>query len=465
LIRQVNQPRMTAKLADLPKWWGRSVGQRVTQSTLPLGSLGERIALEAPNASTFNDAGYEDSFPESNILSLLDEKVSSLEDDEFFNQPFDTSVLSGGATNNPTGWLVSSRLRRMGFTTPDAAASLSTRQSPEQRFGVNGAGDSLADSTSDFQGLTRDAKETIETNPYVGDLSKSDQDLYEPIVQSPYLQSGTTGENLGDQPSSKIAMTQLQSPVPGTSGPLLPAAPIGPGAGPAVNFPRSSEKTITDSPEAAASPSETAGGDTAPGGSSPSTSESSESDTSSEEDEAQDQPESNDEANASEPADEDSEKHMISELVGTGYGWFGRVFDSGFYFANEFTFLSPKTVGNVKVGVTDMLDETTVSESSDTGMGFGNRFTLGVRGRNAGLRCQYWTFASDHVVSEYGRIIVLCPGLLLLVRPCLRRLIWKLPSSMLCLVVNLKVASEVATRSMTDKIQQVWSTNYTTAWN
>ena len=58
--------------------------------------------------------------------------------------------------------------------------------------------------------------------------------------------------------------------------------------------------------------------------------------------------------------------------MGSGYGWFGSVFDSGFYF-NEFTFLAPKTVGTVRVGVTDMLEETTISEDTDASLGFGNR--------------------------------------------------------------------------------------------
>lgn len=92
--------------------------------------------------------------------------------------------------------------------------------------------------------------------------------------------------------------------------------------------------------------------------------------------------------------------HMISELIGSGYGCISRVFDSGFYVANELTLLAPQTVGNVKVGVTDQLATTTVSESSERGLGFGNRLTLGIRGQYSGLQCQYWAFASENVLAE-----------------------------------------------------------------
>jgi hypothetical protein len=96
----------------------------------------------------------------------------------------------------------------------------------------------------------------------------------------------------------------------------------------------------------------------------------------------------------------DSEQHMVSELVGSGYGYISRVFDSGFYVANELTLLAPKTVGNVKVGVTDQLATDTVSESSESGLGFGNRLTLGIRGKYSGLQCQYWVFGSENVLAE-----------------------------------------------------------------
>ncbi|MGB0599696.1 MAG: hypothetical protein ACPGLY_23680 [Rubripirellula sp.] len=95
-----------------------------------------------------------------------------------------------------------------------------------------------------------------------------------------------------------------------------------------------------------------------------------------------------------------SDHHMVSELIGSGYGCISRVFDSGFYVANELTLLAPQTVGNVKVGVTDQLATNTVSESSESGLGFGNRLTLGIRGQHSGLQCQYWAFASENVLAE-----------------------------------------------------------------
>ncbi|MDG2390544.1 MAG: hypothetical protein P8M30_14640 [Planctomycetaceae bacterium] len=103
--------------------------------------------------------------------------------------------------------------------------------------------------------------------------------------------------------------------------------------------------------------------------------------------------------NAPAPA-KNPDHHMVSELIGSGYGCISRVFDSGFYVANELTLLAPQTVGNVKVGVTDQLATTTVSESSERGFGFGNRLTLGIRGQYSGLQCQYWAFASENVLAE-----------------------------------------------------------------
>ena len=99
---------------------------------------------------------------------------------------------------------------------------------------------------------------------------------------------------------------------------------------------------------------------------------------------------------------EDDGEHMISELVGSCYGCFSRVFDSGLYASNEFTFLSTSSIGDVRVGITDMLSETTVSESSKSAIGFGNRTTIGIRGAFAGLRARYWTFGANQEITDYG---------------------------------------------------------------
>lgn len=99
---------------------------------------------------------------------------------------------------------------------------------------------------------------------------------------------------------------------------------------------------------------------------------------------------------------EDDEEHMISELVGGCYGCFSRVLDSGLYASNEFTFLSTSSIGDVRIGVTDMLSSTTTSESTKSGIGFGNRTTLGIRGAFAGLRATYWTFDANEEVTDYG---------------------------------------------------------------
>ncbi len=99
---------------------------------------------------------------------------------------------------------------------------------------------------------------------------------------------------------------------------------------------------------------------------------------------------------------EDDEEHMISELVGGCYGCFSRVLDSGLYASNEFTFLSTSSIGDVRIGVTDMLSSTTTSESTKSGIGFGNRTTVGIRGAFAGLRATYWTFGANEEVTDYG---------------------------------------------------------------
>ena len=99
---------------------------------------------------------------------------------------------------------------------------------------------------------------------------------------------------------------------------------------------------------------------------------------------------------------EDDGEHMISELVGGCYGCFSRVLDSGLYASNEFTFLSTSSIGDVRIGVTDMLSSTTTSESTKSGIGFGNRTTVGIRGAFAGLRATYWTFGANEEVTDYG---------------------------------------------------------------
>ncbi len=96
---------------------------------------------------------------------------------------------------------------------------------------------------------------------------------------------------------------------------------------------------------------------------------------------------------------EDEDEHMISELFGAGYGCFSRAFESGLYVSNEFTFLSTSNMGDVRIGVTDQLSESTVSESASSAIGFGNRTTLGIRGAYAGLRAVYWTFEADKELS------------------------------------------------------------------
>lgn len=99
---------------------------------------------------------------------------------------------------------------------------------------------------------------------------------------------------------------------------------------------------------------------------------------------------------------EDDGEHMLSELAGSCHGCFSRLFDSGLYASNEFTFLSTSSIGEVRVGITDTLSETTISESSKSAVGFGNRTTLGIRGAFAGLRATYWTFGANQEITDYG---------------------------------------------------------------
>lgn len=383
-VRQIRDSLLLEHEEGLSKAWGRSLGERVTQSALPLSALGKLIRGD-------NDDGYsiaEGSTvgAEENPLTLSDDPIPTVE----------------------TSQSIGITLKRVGFVLPQSRV-VSVEPSDPGR---------LLDSTNGEQGLEG------------GLASGSNSNLYEPIVQPPAGGVSQAAGFANRRPSAEIAMTQLQSPVPGTAGPLAPSPPLGPGNGPAINFPSAPNQPaapnqVAPNQAGPSSPAATGGssgvmapapnssnsnatsGNTA-GGSNPQASTGSASSGSTPPEESESQTESNEaseEESAEEPTEnamdpDSSEKHMISELVGSGYGWFGSVFDSGFYFANEFTFLAPKTVGTVRVGVTDMLEETTISEDTDASLGFGNRLTLGVRGSNAGLQCQYWTFATDHVVSE-----------------------------------------------------------------
>lgn len=394
---------LSTQANDLSHWWGQSVGQRVAQSRLPLISVGDFMVQGSESDFDANQPESLHGLPKverSKFEPLSgDGKTSMLyEDVDVLVDDFATIRAEGNTQQSI--FLVSGSLQEIGFTN-----LISTEP-------FNGSSDSetisdhstMQESKGSFLG-NKDlsgglAGEASVVSAYAGDRSGIEEGIYEPIVQSPYLQADSQQVDNGARPSSKIAMTQLQSPVPGTSGPLLPAAPIGPGAGPAVNFPQSPEVPTPNNSTATSDNSTST--EQKPDSSAAQDQDSQEANTDASNEGQQEQEQADgDESTQEELADdEDSDKHMISELVGSGYGWFGTVFDSGFYFANEFTFLKAKTVGTVKVGVTDMLEETTVSENTDTGLGFGNRLTLGVRGRNAGLKCQYWTFASDHVVSE-----------------------------------------------------------------
>ncbi|MDB4331472.1 hypothetical protein OAA27_00205 [bacterium] len=225
---------------------------------------------------------------------------------------------------------------------------------------------------------------SLTTNPYF--IEDETEEIFEAIVQ-PSALPDSSFLTAGDQPSSQIAMTQLQSPAP--TNPLPNGAP-----------PRSPGQAVGAGPQAVGEQSGGTGPSSGAAENASSESNDATAADSGNESAGDSDGESSAEGAPDPNAEGDSEKHMISELVGTGYGWFGQVFDSGFYVSNEFTFLAPKSVGTVRVGVTDMLDESTVTEDVESGLGFGNRLTLGVRGRNAGLKVQYWTFASDHVLGE-----------------------------------------------------------------
>ena len=357
-------------VAALSEAWGRSLGERISLASLPLESLGDWNEWGAETRAS--DPVVDDMILDVHSGDHHDVKTanrSTTSSDIFIGTP--SSGLPTWSDHDES--TLGASLRKIGFIQPVA-------------------GD------SSVQPIATEVSEPL--NPHVGDLTEGNSEQYEPIVQSPVLQA-TGNTKFGEViPSATIAMTQLQSPVPGTTGPLAPVQPVGPGAGPAVNFPAAPDQIGTSNVTPNASSGSTGtrtNSDQNDGATGSTGGATAANDPQQNEEEAS----QNDEPQGDDPASEiDPEKHMISELVGSGYGWFGSVFDSGFYFANELTFLKPKNVGSVKVGVTDMLEETTVSEGVDSGLGVGNRLTLGVRGRSAGLQCQYWSFASDHVVSE-----------------------------------------------------------------
>lgn len=97
------------------------------------------------------------------------------------------------------------------------------------------------------------------------------------------------------------------------------------------------------------------------------------------------------------PSPTPSDKNMISELVGSGYGLFSRVHDGGVYFGSEFTLLRPKHIGDARTTLTDLINDDSYNTSADIGFGTGGRYTLGVRGSEVGLRAQYWNFEADLV--------------------------------------------------------------------
>lgn len=376
-LRKVDERLFELQERDLNGEWGGTLAQRIHRSSLPMSELAQAIMgngeFQSPRAR--EDRDLLDTLP--NDDSVLSEALINTSADRSTWMDSDTTYPPVPAILiSQSHSAVGDTLRQIGFI--EAALESTAEDQP--------SGQTPLTSTN----LANDEYEAV-VQPAIGLIDET----------------AGFGES---KPSAAIAMTQLQSPVPGTTGPLAPAAPIGPGAGPTVNFPSTPNQSSTAgapsgtggasgsarnsnaAPSNAASQAAPANSNT----SNSSTNSSSEPDSNSGEGES----DSSDSPAADSESAKDSEKHMVSELVGSGYGFLGSVFDSGFYFANEFTFLAPKTVGAVKVGVTDMLDESTVTEQTDAGLGFGNRLTLGARGRSAGLQCQYWTFASDQVTSE-----------------------------------------------------------------
>ncbi|MGC6441300.1 MAG: hypothetical protein ACON4H_01465 [Rubripirellula sp.] len=376
-LRKVDEHLFELQERDLNGDWGGTLAQRIHRSSLPMSELAQAIMgngeFQSPRAR--EDRDLLDTLP--NDDSVLSEALNHTSADRSTWMDSDTTYPSVPTILiSQSHSAVGDTLRQIGFI--EAALESTAEDQPSGQTPL--ASTNLAN------------------------------DEYEAVVQ-PAI--GLIDETAGfgeSKPSADIAMTQLQSPVPGTTGPLAPAAPIGPGAGPTVNFPSTPNQSSTaGTPSGTAGASGSAGNATAAPSNAASQAAPSNSNTSNSSTNRSSEPDSNSGEGESDSSDssaadsesaKDSEKHMVSELVGSGYGFLGSVFDSGFYFANEFTFLAPKTVGAVKVGVTDMLDESTVTEQTDAGLGFGNRLTLGARGRNAGLQCQYWTFASDQVTSE-----------------------------------------------------------------
>lgn len=375
-VQRIDDHLLICRDDDLTKYWGRTVAQRIARELLPTSKLG----------ALMRGQGMEDL------------------DNDFGEE---SDPIDDGLARTDVEPALADLLRTPSFLLADLEVEANLEET------VNSLGLVRVTSAIDQEGASetghfsletqRDRVEEVSVNEDIpSDLYGSGFDEFEPIVQTAISLSDNEIGSGARRPSSLIAMTQLQSPIPGTTGPLAPTLQVGPGAGPTVNFPAAPNQGNTTDPPAASSTESNSSEAASPTTSTPSQQPNSQSPTesSSEEEAESTEEESPEEESPPEAVEGDSNKRMISELVGSGYGFFGSVFDSGFYVANEFTFLTPKTVGNVKVGVTDMLEETTVSQDTDAGMGFGNRLTMGVRGRNAGLQCQYWTFASDQVTSE-----------------------------------------------------------------
>ncbi|MDA9859327.1 hypothetical protein N9D23_14505 [Rubripirellula sp.] len=75
------------------------------------------------------------------------------------------------------------------------------------------------------------------------------------------------------------------------------------------------------------------------------------------------------------------------------------LFDQGLYGATESTLLFSSRIANANIGVTDLLNDQTLTTSAGDGFGYGQRYILGLQGQVFGFEAIYWDLGSSHYES------------------------------------------------------------------
>ncbi|MEE2936883.1 MAG: hypothetical protein VYA84_12925 [Planctomycetota bacterium] len=75
------------------------------------------------------------------------------------------------------------------------------------------------------------------------------------------------------------------------------------------------------------------------------------------------------------------------------------LFDQGLYGATESTLLFSSRIANANLGVTDLLNDQTLTTRAGDGFGYGQRYILGLQGQVFGFEAIYWDLGSSHYES------------------------------------------------------------------